>query len=676
MIRGKGCGEDRRGLTHHPCRYLCARGISPRGRRRPDEGQLWVERGAWGAYLAAGEAADGDDHFGGSASFDMLYEGARSNSLHAGCKRRGSEEGRLSLLESCRERSKKFRAPATAKPRWYAGGKKLGPPSVEIISSFRTFWRTSRALRAEFYSGSLRLYRRWILCAAKVIAMAGTPETLNLKRKREGAEPHRKKAKREEKSKAAEAEAQNGTPGKVETATPVAKPTPKPTPTPKAKHGLSEKPQTNGARESAAGTPSSSRKDRKQSKLKGAHGLEITNAPAVRVEDQAAAEATPVREQKIVGGNAVAAESASKDSKTKKSEKQKWKERNRKSENVIKEKVPENSRTEESIAASSGHGDKEAQPSKKKKEKKSKGISSDRWSISGPHGGWFLPQDPVFSRDEKCLLLAKLQALEVYSTETSLLANELPLRGSAVILAYALSASEPNHVYIVDSAGIVTLRNWTNRSMIGRWDIGGNVRHLAVVTQPESALDLLYCYEAGGSHIINVHALRTANQSAPTELKCILKSSSPITGLQVFLQGKIVVVSSADSIMIGKPTKLHKTALQDLGYTWQEFKTSKRITAFNAHIRLPENLKGKNLEQDPRDHLDLAIGDEEGAIHLFEDILASFAAIEKSQKGGKDKSIGPESLRPKRLHWHRDAVGSLKWSLDGKQSARVFGTCD
>jgi NET1-associated nuclear protein 1 (U3 small nucleolar RNA-associated protein 17) len=93
---------------------------------------------------------------------------------------------------------------------------------------------------------------------------------------------------------------------------------------------------------------------------------------------------------------------------------------------------------------------------------------------------------------------------------------------------------------------------------------------------------------------------------------------------------------------------------------------SKHITTFNAYFREPlETGKANKATQDQRDVLDLAVGDETGVILLFEDILASFAAVEGSQKGKKGRPDNADSFRPKRLHWHRDAVGSVKWSLDG-----------
>ncbi|KAF2645093.1 WD40 repeat-like protein [Massarina eburnea CBS 473.64] len=303
---------------------------------------------------------------------------------------------------------------------------------------------------------------------------------------------------------------------------------------------------------------------------------------------------------------------------------------------------------------------------KQQKKERKKDKLSNQWSISNPQGGWFLPQDPIFSADEKYLLLPKSNALEVYSAESSLLARTLPVVASSVILAAALSSTESSRIYVTDSLGIVTLWDWTDGSKIGRWGIGANVRHLAVAKQVDANQDLLFAHEAGNRHNIVIHALRT-KRDAPleTESKRILKASEPITGIQVLLQGKVVVASTANRILIGKRTKLQKKSLQDYEYTWREFETSKPITTFSAYIRIPESETRKNPQLDPKDHLDLAVGHEDGVIFLFEDIIPLFVAIERSQKEGTGKTIGPESLRPKRLHWHREAVGSVKWSLDG-----------
>jgi NET1-associated nuclear protein 1 (U3 small nucleolar RNA-associated protein 17) len=436
------------------------------------------------------------------------------------------------------------------------------------------------------------------LCGTFDIVMADVKDTPQLKRKREGAEPRRKKVKTQRKIKSEE-----DTEGDLESP----------------------------LRASIATSPSS--------KTNG----KPTFLPNPKKDP------TPLADSTALKAHA-----------------DKKKGRRPKQEEVkMQEKVesPVGQSTPTVVAVNGAHVDRSSKKDKKQKRQRDK--LSDRWSISASQGGWFLPRDPVFSPDDKYLLLAKSKTLEVYATDTSLLARELSVGITGVILSYAISSVRPTLVYIADSTGMITLWDWTNGTKIGRWDIGANVRYLDVVKQPDSDQDLLYAHETDNSHIINVHALRTGTQASKTELKRILKRNKPITGIQVLLQGRIVVASSANSIMIGKRTKLHKTAIQEFDYIWREFETSSRITTFHAYVHMLDTDKSKKMQPDPRDHLDLAIGNNEGTVYLFEDILSSFTTIENNQKGKLGKIVGLESLRPKRLHWHREAVGSVKWSLDG-----------
>jgi len=294
----------------------------------------------------------------------------------------------------------------------------------------------------------------------------------------------------------------------------------------------------------------------------------------------------------------------------------------------------------------------------------------DRYIASASQGGWFLSADPIFSTDEKYLLVADSKSLHVYSTETSLLAHTLFEEDVGPVTGYALSATSPHLVYVAYSVGQIIKWDWVTARKIGRWDVGAKVQNMAVIIQPESNDDFVYCHEADDGHSVCVRALRTRRQTSEreqrSELKQLLNTSSPIRGIRVLLQGKYVIVATVDSITIGKRVKTSRTALEDFEYLWREFKLSKRITTFDVyHRERQETSNGKKAASDQQDIVDIAVGDDTGVILLFEDMLASIAAIESSQKGKKDRVDSAESLRPKRLHWHRDAVGSVKWSSDG-----------
>jgi NET1-associated nuclear protein 1 (U3 small nucleolar RNA-associated protein 17) len=488
-----------------------------------------------------------------------------------------------------------------------------------------------------------------------------------LKRKREIAELSSKKAKKQRKSDAAQV---NGDFGADNTATPTKKSRREKIKeegnTSKAKEGLA-----NGVHEesvAANGTPtSSSRKEPKSRKDK----KKLNNEETQTTVDQILTPeiiSTVDKSEKLPNGAAphdqseqTTAKNTRKNKGGKRTANGKQQAQEDKQETVVTNVEPQVEGTSES----------KKQRKARKEQRKTKSRPTAAWSISAPLGGWFLPQDPVFASDEKYLILANTRALQVYSTETSLLANTLPV-SSGSLSTYALSTTNPNNLYTANSSGLITLWDWTEGKKIGRWEIGSNVRQMTVVPQPDSQLDLIYCHEIGSKHIINVHALRTRSHGSPTELKQIFKTKYPITGFQVLSEGKIVIATTKKSVAIGKRSKVHKTALQDFEYIWREFQISKPATTFDGYLRIPaKSEKKQNQAHDQRDHLDLAVGDEEGVIHLFEDILSSLAAIEKSTKTGPKTDTNLETLRPKRLHWHRQAVGSVKWSRDGMYFCQI-----
>lgn len=302
--------------------------------------------------------------------------------------------------------------------------------------------------------------------------------------------------------------------------------------------------------------------------------------------------------------------------------------------------------------------------------KDSKNKRRAPWNASPAQGGWFLPQDPVFSSDEQHIILATSKAVQIYTAETSLLARALPItRADTAVTAFALSATKPNHLYVADSSRLISLWDWVQGTKLGRWQMAAIVREMVVIAQPGSAEDLVYCNESNGkSQTINVHALRTKEQASKTELKQVLKQDDQVHRLQVLLQGKYVIITSARSITIGKRLRVSHTALKDFEYVWRELQFSTTIATCDAYYRPPilaEN--GKITAAGEREIIDLAVGDEIGVVLLFEDILASFAASERFQKN-QNTTEGAEDFRPKRLHWHRNAVGAVKWSLDGTSS--------
>ncbi|KAJ5056974.1 hypothetical protein J3E74DRAFT_477045 [Bipolaris maydis] len=461
--------------------------------------------------------------------------------------------------------------------------------------------------------------------------------TPQLKRKREEAAAQ-KKAKKQRKEEAAAAlkDGRNGEPTISATDS-----TPKSTKTTTPKKQSKSAPQTNGVDKDATnGTPTSAQKAKKP---------QVQHNGSVDDHEAQAADTTV----NGIADEVVQAEEEKPNGVTNEGDK-------------AARKKAKKERKEKNKAERSELGTTDTLELAKKKKNKKSGT----WVVSPAQGGWYLPADPVFSKDEKYLIVANLKSLCVYATDTSLLVNELLDNNTGSLTAYALSTVAPHLIYAAYSSGEIMLWDWVTGKRTGRWEIGTTVQNMAVITQPESDQDLVYCHESEDGHSLTLRSLRTNRQSSAgeskSELKQILNTNSAIRSIQVLLQGKYVIVATVDSLVVGKRVKITKTALHEFEYVWRELKFSKHIRTFNVYHREKQEASNtKKGAQDQREILDVAVGEETGLILLFEDILASFAAIESSQKGKKERTDAAESLRPKRLHWHRDAVGSVKWSLDG-----------
>ncbi|OCK83884.1 WD40 repeat-like protein [Lepidopterella palustris CBS 459.81] len=302
----------------------------------------------------------------------------------------------------------------------------------------------------------------------------------------------------------------------------------------------------------------------------------------------------------------------------------------------------------------------------REKFKKRHGGLGSPWTVSEPIGGWFLPQDAVFSMDEKYLILAHKQAIQIYSTATSLLVRTLPIP-SGTIAAYALSESKSNSLYVATASGRILLWDWDTGSKPIHWELGTTICGIATTALEGSPHDVVYTHETGDYHIINAHNFRSGPEKSKTELKLVLESKTPIQSFQVMPGGSIIVVALQRSIMIGTTPKPTTATLQDFVYTWRECKLPQFITAFDACIRsgadpsAKSSTSQKSSSQPQGESLDLAIGGVDGAILVFEDILRKLIRIENPRKPQTEA----EDLTPQRLHWHREAVGAVKWSLDG-----------
>ena len=155
----------------------------------------------------------------------------------------------------------------------------------------------------------------------------------------------------------------------------------------------------------------------------------------------------------------------------------------------------------------------------------------------------------------------------------------------------------------------------------------------------------------------------------------ILKQAHPILFLRVSRSGRIVVVLTSESILIGALAKgvageFLRDVPQNLEYSWREIPCPQRPACANFRVAEPdldERNEQKFAAVGQHDKLDVAFGSMNGRIYLYSDVLSALGF-----QGQSTKKHGRDELIPREMRWHREWVAALAFSPDGK-SLRSFG---
>jgi NET1-associated nuclear protein 1 (U3 small nucleolar RNA-associated protein 17) len=119
----------------------------------------------------------------------------------------------------------------------------------------------------------------------------------------------------------------------------------------------------------------------------------------------------------------------------------------------------------------------------------------------------------------------------------------------------------------------------------------------------------------------------------------------------------VIVIVTKSSIQVGASIRKGAgvKALGDLLYQFVSFDVEDQITSID--LKQTSQTTGKSKES----RLGLVVGGARGVVLVYGDLLANLPAI-----SGAGASRRKASMQIRTLHWHRRAVHSVKWSLDGK----------
>lgn len=274
------------------------------------------------------------------------------------------------------------------------------------------------------------------------------------------------------------------------------------------------------------------------------------------------------------------------------------------------------------------------------------------WDVTKPTAGCFLRVDPIYSPDEKYLILATSRAVEVYSTETSLLVRKVTFSSLHTITRIAISQTHPDQLYAASQAGTVFKIDWLGGRIIHQWETSTAISHMACMESPVSDQDVLITASdlPTQGFALSYHQVPDSNKTSTVKTRIIDSPSEPVHALFAMPQGEAIFAATGDNLTIATlephqdPSKKGQLHAQS-----RRVQSSEPIVSISA-MRSPDS-----------DDIDLVLGGLRNNIYIYADIFGQLSA---SFEG---KSVNA-SLTPRQLNGHRSTVEAVKWSLDGKSA--------
>lgn len=216
------------------------------------------------------------------------------------------------------------------------------------------------------------------------------------------------------------------------------------------------------------------------------------------------------------------------------------------------------------------------------------------------------------------------------------------------MIGFRLCPVDENVLYIF-TASCVT--KW-------HWDSGKQLARLAT-NRPTISIDLLSVQPGDGSALYASIVIQkdgkrgiSINKLGEESLleTIVLHTSAHLNVVKVACGGRVVVASDDSHLFLGTTTSLNIEKIESTQFTWRE--TTLPVTATSFDLR--ESISAKGLAA-----INLVVGDTNGSILVYNDIVNTLL-------GHSDKKTPP-----RRLHWHRGAVSTVRWSHDGTFSLLV-----
>jgi NET1-associated nuclear protein 1 (U3 small nucleolar RNA-associated protein 17) len=266
------------------------------------------------------------------------------------------------------------------------------------------------------------------------------------------------------------------------------------------------------------------------------------------------------------------------------------------------------------------------------------------------------------------LIITYNTSIQVYSTEDSLLVRRIALPLAATddatgfvsthIVASVLSKCDTDYIWVACSDGRIWYINWTSGTgadtpyrVEAKKVLDVTVDAVEIAGKPEDVLVVLKKLTRSSAQIV---AYNTEALTARTGKLLHTYDESPQL-LRSVAGGRLIVAAAKETLHIGLLKARKPASLDDLAYRFHCFDVPDIVSCLDIRHTLRTTKKGGFELQTA----DLAVGCARGAIYVYHDLLPKLP-------GDGSASSKAGMIQPKKYHWHRRAVHSVKWSEDGK----------
>lgn len=237
-------------------------------------------------------------------------------------------------------------------------------------------------------------------------------------------------------------------------------------------------------------------------------------------------------------------------------------------------------------------------------------------------------------------------SVQVFATATSRLLRALQMEAGQKVIGYQLCPIEPDILYIF-TPGFVTKWDWDSGKRLARW--GTDATTVAVDLSLVEKKDQLASYSIVSQKDGKMQILINSLGEKKLVGISVLVTSEPINSIKVACGGRVIVACDGSHLFLGTTSSVDLESPESIQYTWREATLPAPATCF--HLR--EN--SDESSGSPGPVVDLAVGETGGYILIYQDILSTLFGRSAEKKS-----------TPRKLHWHRGAVSSVRWSRDGK----------